>query len=264
MYSKKHLYDENIDYINEAIKENRPITEIARHIGVKLYTIRRWLDEHGVEYKCNQNRKGLRHWESRRPMEDYFSNKVRIDVPTLRKRLIEYGYKEVKCECCGADSWMGKPIPLELHHKNGNHYDNTLENLEMLCRNCHGVKHNYGADQSVYKSKKEKPKVVKERKPKREKKIYLCERCGVVLTSGKSKTGLCQACLHKLSRVAERPSREELIELLCKYSYVDLSKRYGVSDNAIRKWLKSYNVTTQDIRNIRVSRGIRVPYCTRV
>lgn len=33
--------------------------------------------------------------------------------------------------------WNGKPIPLELHHKDGNHYNNDLTNLEVLCPNCH-------------------------------------------------------------------------------------------------------------------------------
>lgn len=39
--------------------------------------------------------------------------------------------------------WMGKPIPLELHHKDGNHYNNDLSNLEILCPNCHAQTDNY-------------------------------------------------------------------------------------------------------------------------
>ena len=46
-----------------------------------------------------------------------------------RKRLIEDGLKEAKCERCGLSEWMGLPIPLELHHIDFNHYNNNLDNL---------------------------------------------------------------------------------------------------------------------------------------
>jgi Zn finger protein HypA/HybF involved in hydrogenase expression len=55
----------------------------------------------------------------------------------LRKRLLETGLKEHKCENCNNTEWMGKPIPLELSHKNGVNNDHRLENLELLCPNCH-------------------------------------------------------------------------------------------------------------------------------
>ena len=47
------------------------------------------------------------------------------------------GLKERKCECCGNTEWMGKPIALELHHLDGDNTNNKLENLQILCPNCH-------------------------------------------------------------------------------------------------------------------------------
>lgn len=47
----------------------------------------------------------------------------------------ERGYK---CECCGLSEWMGKPIPIELEHTDGDRANNTKENLKLLCLNCHG------------------------------------------------------------------------------------------------------------------------------
>ncbi len=48
-----------------------------------------------------------------------------------------------KCECCGLEEWMGKPIPLEAHHKDGDELNSTLENLQLLCPNCHAMTNTY-------------------------------------------------------------------------------------------------------------------------
>ncbi|RZK30588.1 MAG: HNH endonuclease [Hymenobacter sp.] len=61
----------------------------------------------------------------------------------LRNRLIEYGLKEAKCENCNLAEWLGKAIPLELHHANGVNNDHRLANLQLLCPNCHALTENY-------------------------------------------------------------------------------------------------------------------------
>ena len=61
----------------------------------------------------------------------------------MAKRLIEVNLKEHKCERYKRTEWEGNPIPIELHHINGVHSDNRLENLQILCPNCHALTDNY-------------------------------------------------------------------------------------------------------------------------
>ncbi|HEX3392769.1 MAG TPA: hypothetical protein VHS55_09410 [Solirubrobacteraceae bacterium] len=61
----------------------------------------------------------------------------------LKQRLFAAGIKRRRCESCGLSEWRGCPIPLALHHVNGERHDNRLENLQILCANCHGQTDNW-------------------------------------------------------------------------------------------------------------------------
>ena len=79
----------------------------------------------------------------RRPINDYLNNEVKITSHNLRVRLIKENIKEEKCELCALEKWNSLPIPLELDHIDGDHYNNNLSNLQILCPNCHAQKTNY-------------------------------------------------------------------------------------------------------------------------
>ena len=141
--SKRKFFEENLELINDMISQNKPKFEMARILGVKYETLKKYLKEFGIDYNGNQARKGIPHTNERKPIENYLVYGSRITISNLRRRLIRDGLKEEKCEYCGLTEWMGRKIPLELHHKNMDRYDNRLENLEILCSNCHMLAHNY-------------------------------------------------------------------------------------------------------------------------
>ncbi len=62
----------------------------------------------------------------------------------LKNRLLKERLKENRCERCGITDWMGAPLNMQLHHVNGDGKDNRLENIELLCGNCHSQTPNYG------------------------------------------------------------------------------------------------------------------------
>ena len=141
MNSKRQIVEDNLAVIGDWEKQKLPLAEVARRLGMKYDTLKKYLNNLGIHYQTNQSRKGLPHKERMTTIDKVlagnFSNSYK------RIRLIKEGLKENKCECCGLSDWMGKPIPLELHHVDFNHYNNSLDNLQILCANCHMQTHNY-------------------------------------------------------------------------------------------------------------------------
>lgn len=105
-------------------------------------TFRKYAIKFGC-FKTNQSGKGQTKNRPSVSIADVLSNKVPYQSFKLKLRLFKEGLKENKCECCGISEWNGKPLNCELHHIDGNNANNNLDNLIILCPNCHSQTENF-------------------------------------------------------------------------------------------------------------------------
>ena len=137
-----------------------------------------------------------------------------------------------KCELCGWGEMntFTKKIPLEIHHIDGDYSNNCLENLQVLCPNCHSLTPNYKA---LNTSNRIRTQVRKQN---------YCIDCGAQITIGATR---CKSCAGK-ERITEKPvSREELKKLIRSHSFVSIGEQFGVTDNTIRKWCIRYGLPSK-------------------
>ncbi len=87
--------------------------------------------------------RGRTHQYGTRPLAQVLVHRKLENTWRLRVRLLKEGLRERCCEKCGLTEWFGEPIPLELHHKDGDRTNNRLQNIELLCPNCHAFTDNY-------------------------------------------------------------------------------------------------------------------------
>jgi hypothetical protein len=79
------------------------------------------------------------------PLDEILAAGRRRSRDNTKLRLLTAGLKHRRCEACGLVEWLGQPIALQLHHINGDGRDNRLQNLVLLCPNCHSQTDTWGA-----------------------------------------------------------------------------------------------------------------------
>lgn len=118
------------------IENNESKAFICSQLHCKPETLENYLKKFGVTYKGNMGLKGKKTDTKYVPALDYIKGSF-VSAHRLKLKLIRDGVKEHKCEICGITEWMGQKVPLELDHIDGNHYNNEMYNLRIVCPNCH-------------------------------------------------------------------------------------------------------------------------------
>ena len=137
----RHDILEQRSSIEKWVEENRSKAFMCRELRCKPITLNGYLKKMGIAYAGNMGGKG-KTCPYRKSASFFLHLGSLIPSSKLRQKLLEDKLKEPRCEGCNKKRWQGMSIPLELHHVNGDRFDNRIENLQLLCPNCHALTDN--------------------------------------------------------------------------------------------------------------------------
>ncbi|HNP79529.1 MAG TPA: HNH endonuclease signature motif containing protein [Candidatus Pacearchaeota archaeon] len=139
--------------LETAIKKAYSYREVLKLIGLRptggnYVQLKKYIKEYGFDAKHFKGKawnRGLEYsLKNKIPLENILNKDSFFQSFKLKKRLIKEGFKPPYCEECG---WAKRSedgrLPLELHHIDGDTHNNCLDNLQILCPNCHSLKPNY-------------------------------------------------------------------------------------------------------------------------
>lgn len=269
------------EQVQEAVNNSLSIAQVCRELGIRpiggnYKTINSKLKLFEIDISHFTGAAwnvGLRYRPVRKliPMEEILIvDSTYTNTGSLKKRLYKEGLKEKKCEICDITHWMDNPITLELDHINGSNTDNRLENLRILCPNCHSQTTSFrGRNQNrsaisekrevEYRKFKETPAEMrgnlepslneegaetlhgtsKFRKPIEQVVCPICQE----LFNKRKKQKYCSYECKNVAASIKIPTYQDLITAFEVHkNFLQVGKHFNVSDNSVRKWCTRYGI----------------------
>lgn len=240
----KEYYHKEV--LEKVIGESYSFAEALRKIGLRdcgsnFKTIKKYVEGYNIDtshFRGQTWNKGMGNtdYAAHNKLEDILKENTNFKSDTLKYRLVKEGLKQWKCEKCGNEgTWEGGELVLELHHINGNHYDNRLENLQILCPNCHSQTNNFRTKRCA--------KIIK---PK-ERAFYICkcDYCGKEFISNKkNKRFCCREHYNEFLSKKQNFISKEILEkqMINCTSISDLANSLKTTRTTIRKYLQDYGL----------------------
>lgn len=263
---KKGL-NKTTEEIKLAIQTSNSIAQALRNLSLKpaggnYRTIKRYIKNNDIDinhFTGQAHNHGKRY--IMRSTSEYLNNSIPVSSNTLRIRLIKEGYFEHKCYRCELMEWQGNKIPVELEHIDGNHDNNELSNLTLLCPNCHALTLTYRG-----RKRKQKPTLCEcgnemqktskkcfqcarkyklesnwfdEKDPKKiyqrfkQKHLNVCE-CNAIIDY---RATFCKDCVKRKRYKITWPNNQTLTEMVLLSNPNKVAKQLGVSRTTIRRHL---------------------------
>ncbi len=202
--------------------------------GANHRTVQRWAKHWDISTEHFDPRSGRRNRTRAKPLEEVLVENSTYARGTLKERLFETGLKQRVCEMCGqGESWNGRRMSLVLDHINGVSNDHRLENLRVICANCAATLDTHCGRNLP--RERTCPRCSGAFAPRHIRHRFCSQRC-VGADNGDRLRGI----EHPERRKVPRPPYDQLLEDLRSMSYVAAGRKYGVSDKAIRKWIRWY------------------------
>lgn len=226
--------------LREAVSEARSLSDVLRHFelrpaGGNHALLKRWLARWAISTEHFDGGGDRLAGARRTPvaLAEVLVERSRYSRSTLKQRLYADGIKRRACELCGqGEEWRGARMSLILDHINGVADDNRLENLRIVCANCNATLETHcGRNRESTRDPRPCAGCGVEFRPKAGHQRYCSRACG----TRHPRDGQPRP---ELRRVV-RPPYEQLLQEIASTSWSAVGRRYGVSDNAVRKWVRT-------------------------
>jgi Zn finger protein HypA/HybF involved in hydrogenase expression len=151
------------EMLEPIVIESISIAEVLKKLGLKYaggnYAyVKKMIDKCGISTSHflgqghNKGKKAINAYTKETFIKELLKESENGSKGTfLKKMLFKFELKKDVCEVCGISEWMNKKLSLQLEHINGNHFDNRLENLKILCPNCHSQTETYSGKKNKRK-----------------------------------------------------------------------------------------------------------------